>query len=200
MLRDVTGAGRRQLVDVDEETLLSIARIEGEHPMVDVLLDALAPVARSQSPAGRSSVEAGFNPLGLRVVVDVLDDDAPLSVHIAGADRASVENVTGADVALISNPVALIEWISVVERVVEVVLFDIGDTVDQVVSGLISNFGVLLDDQRIVLDGVLFYKTPHFNSFNYIIVVIIVYLDLLFGIFVILEAESSIGAVDALGW
>lgn len=115
MLRDVTGACRRKLVDVDEETLLRIARIEGEHAMVYVLLDALAAVARSQSPAGRSSVEAGFNTLGLCVVVDVLDDDAPLSVHIAGADRASVEHVTGTDVALISNPVALIERISVVE-------------------------------------------------------------------------------------
>ena len=48
---DVARTGRWQLVDVDEETSLGITRIEGEHTVVDVLLDAGAAMARSQSTA-----------------------------------------------------------------------------------------------------------------------------------------------------
>ena len=39
---NVARAGRRQLVDVDEETFAMIAGVEGEDAMVDVLLDAFA--------------------------------------------------------------------------------------------------------------------------------------------------------------
>lgn len=49
--RNVAGAGRWQLVDVNEETSLSITRIKREHTVVDVLLNAGAAVARCQGTA-----------------------------------------------------------------------------------------------------------------------------------------------------
>ena len=41
----MTGTSGRQFVNVDEETSVRIAGIEGQHAMVDVLLQALAFVA-----------------------------------------------------------------------------------------------------------------------------------------------------------
>lgn len=75
-----------------------------------------------------------------------MDDDAPLAVDVLGADWAGVGDLTGADETLTTDPVALIELLAVVERVVEFLLLDFGDAVDQVVSRLIGHIGVFLHD------------------------------------------------------
>ena len=59
MLCDVAGASRCELEDVDENALVRVAGIEGQHPMVDVLLRALALVARSQKSASGIREKAG---------------------------------------------------------------------------------------------------------------------------------------------
>ena len=152
---DAARAGRRQLVDVDEQALVRVARVEREHPVVHVLLDALALVARCQSAARSSGEQAGLHALGLRVVRNVLHDDAPLAVDVLGADRAGVQDLARADVAFAADPVALVERLAVVERVVKVLLLERCHAIDQVVGRLVSHFGVFLQDERVVLDGVL---------------------------------------------
>ena len=62
MLCDVAGASRCELEDVDENALVRVAGIEGQHPMVDVLLRALALVARSQKSASGIREKAGLEP------------------------------------------------------------------------------------------------------------------------------------------
>merc|ERR1719341_2237631 len=83
-LGDVAGACAGQLVGVNEEAPVGVARVDGEHPVVDVLLGALRLVARSQQPTGAVGGQAGLQPGCLSVVVVA---------------------VRGAKVALGSNPV-----------------------------------------------------------------------------------------------
>ena len=131
---NVARAGRWQLVDVDEETPLRIARVEGEHAVVDVLLDAGAAIARSQCAASGFGEQTGLDALGLRVVMDVLDDNSPFAQDVGGADWAGVFDVAGADETFTADPVALVELLSVVLTVVKVVLSQRSQTIDQIVS------------------------------------------------------------------
>ena len=62
MLRQVTRARRRELEDVDEDAFVRVARVEGQHPVVDVLLGALGLVAGGEESAGRVRVKAGLEP------------------------------------------------------------------------------------------------------------------------------------------
>jgi hypothetical protein len=151
----VTRAGRGQLVDVDEEALVRIARVEGQHAVVDVFLDALALVARCQGAARSAREQTGLHSLGLRVVGHVLDDNTPFSLDVDGAHRSGVQHLGRADVALTADPVALLERRAVVVGVVESALLDGGQSVDSVVSRLVGNVGVFLQNQRVVFDGVL---------------------------------------------
>jgi hypothetical protein len=48
MLSYMARTGRGKLEDVDENALVRVARIEGQHPVVDVLLGTLGLVARGQ--------------------------------------------------------------------------------------------------------------------------------------------------------
>lgn len=117
-------ASRRQLVNVDENSLLRIAWIEGKHALVDIFLQAFALIARCQSAARRAGKQASLGPLGLGVSgpCDFLNDNAPLSIGIHRADRASVQDIAGADVSFTTDPVALLEGVAVVLGVVEVFL------------------------------------------------------------------------------
>ena len=127
---DMTGASRGQLVNVDEETSLSVAGIERQHAVVHVFLQALAPVARSQRAASGFWEKASLQSLGLGVVGHFLDDDTPFTVDVLGADGTGVGDVAGADESLATDPVALIELFAVVERIVEFLFLLFGDSVD----------------------------------------------------------------------
>ena len=100
---------------------MGIARIEGKHPLVDEFLDTSAAVTRSQSTARCAREQTGFDALGLGVIGDILDNNAPFSIDVLGAEWAGVLDTTGADVAFFTNPVALLEWISVVQGIIEMV-------------------------------------------------------------------------------
>merc|ERR1739844_633168 len=87
---DVTGAGTGELVGVDEESSVGITGVQGEHPVVDVLLGTLGLVAGGQQSAGAVGEQTGLQSGGLGVVVvpiavalrDVLEDDPPVTLHI----------------------------------------------------------------------------------------------------------------------
>ena len=143
---DAARAGRWQLVNVDEQTFAGIARVEGEHAVVDVLLEALAVVARGQSAASGFGEQAGLDALGLSVVSDFLDDDAPFAVDVLGADRAGVSDAAGADETFTADPVALVELLAVVERVIEFLFLLLGHAINQIVGRLVGNIGVFLQD------------------------------------------------------
>lgn len=191
-------AGRRQLEGVDEQTLVGVTRIEGEHPVVDVLLDALALVARGQGAASGFGEQAALNALGLGVVSDVLDNNAPFAVDVLGAEGAGVLDVARADEAFAANPVALVELFAVVERVVELLFLDLGDTVNEVVGGLVGNIGVLLQDERVVVDGVLFEATKVY-SIHFAASQSESYLDVVGGVLVVAEAPWQSRVLSALG-
>ena len=131
--------------------------------MVDVLLRALAVITGRQQAAGRVRGEARLQTSGLRVVVvpvavvlgDVLQDDAPVALHIDGAADLGVVDLRRAQVALWTGPVAQVEWgrtlgsagvVSVVERLLLVA----GQVLDQIVSALVGHVAVLLEE-----DGIL---------------------------------------------
>ena len=165
MLRQVTRTRRRELEDVDEDALVWIAGVEGQHPVVDVLLGALGLVTRSQEPASRVGGPASLQPGGLGVVVlsvtvllgDVLQDDSPEAFDVYGAADLGVVDVRGAQVALGSDPVGGVIGRgslggSGVVAIVERVLLVLGDVLDQVVGALIGHVGVLLQEDGVVTD------------------------------------------------
>ena len=106
--------GRREFENVNKKTLVCVAGVEGEHAVVDVLLNAFALIARSQSAARSASEEASLDALGLGVISDILDDDAPFTIDVLSANWASVEDVTGANVTLSADPVALLKCATVI--------------------------------------------------------------------------------------
>jgi hypothetical protein len=163
--RDVTGAGTGQLVGVDEESSVGITGVEGEHPVVDILLGTLGLVAGGQQSAGAVGEQTGLQSGGLGVVVvtvavalgDVLEDDPPVTLHIDGPGDLGVVNIGGTKVTLGSDPVSgvvlagSLAGASVV-AVVEMLLLRLGDLIHQVVSTLVSNVGVLLQEERVLAD------------------------------------------------
>lgn len=159
---DVARAGRFQLVRVDEESLVGVAWIKGQHAVVDVLLKAFAVVARRQSAAGGFGEQAGFDALCLRVVGHVLDDDTPFAIDVLGAKGTGVLDVGRADESFSADPVALVKLFAVVERIVEFLFLLLGDAIDQIVGRLVSHIGVFLQHKRVVVDGVLLqHATQH---------------------------------------
>lgn len=154
---NVTRASRWQLVNVDEDSFLRIARIEGKHPLINVLLQTLAVIARSQSAASGTREQARFDALSLSVSGpgDFLDDDAPFSIGVHGSEWASIQNVTWADVTFTTDPVSLLERLSVVLGVIEMFLRQGSQSIDQVVGRLVGNVGVLLQHQQVIIDGIL---------------------------------------------
>lgn len=82
--------------------------------MVNVLLNALAPVARSQCAARRSVEQACFHALSLSVVGDVLDDNTPFIVDVLCTLRTGIQNLAWANVTLATYPVTLIESVAFV--------------------------------------------------------------------------------------
>lgn len=110
MLRQVTRARRRELEDVDEDALVGVAGVEGQHPVVHVLLGALGLIAGCKKSTSGVRVEAGLKPSGLRILLDAVDDGPPLTVHVPGALRGGVDDLRWAEVALRSDPVGGIIW------------------------------------------------------------------------------------------
>jgi len=163
--RDVTGAGTGQLVGVDEESSVGITGVEGEHPVVDILLGTLGLVAGGQQSAGAVREQTGLQSGGLGVVVvtvavslrDVLQDDPPVTLNIDGPGDLGVVNIGGTKVTLGSDPVSGVVLAgslagSSVVAVVEMFLLRLGDPIHQVVSTLVSNVGVLLQEERVLAD------------------------------------------------
>jgi len=161
----VTGAGAGELVGVDEESSVGITGVDREHPVVDVLLGALGLVAGGEEPAGAVREQAGLQPGGLGVVVvtvavtlrDVLQDDPPVTLNIDSPGDLGVVNVGGTEVALRSDPVAGIVLAgslagSGVVGVVEGLLLWLGDHLHEVVSALVSDVSVLLQEESVLAD------------------------------------------------
>ena len=154
----MAAAGGRQPVDVDEEALVRVARVVGEHAVVDVLLGALALVAGRQGATRGVRVQARLQPRRLRVVVDVVDDHPPFAGHVLGAARLAVNDVTGADVAGRAGPVGhVVRAVALrgarVEGVVEGGLLVGAQAGHQVVGRLAADVGVLLGEQLVLRDG-----------------------------------------------
>ena len=191
-LGDVAGACTGQLVGVNEEASVGVAGVDGEHPVVDVLLGALGLVAGSQQPAGTVGGEAGLEPGGLGVVVvavavalgDVLKDDPPVALNIHCSGDLGVVDVGGAKVTLRSNPVG-----GVIRRgalggtavvlVVKCFFLLLGDVLDQVVGGLVSNVSILLQEESILRDLVG---------------------DIVCGILRVRDTVGKVAALGTLGW
>ena len=154
---NVARTGRRQLVDVNEDSLLGIAGIEGKHPLVNVLLQTFAAVARGQGTTGCTREQASFDAMGLGVSGpgDFLDDDPPFSIDIHCPKWASINDIAWADVSLVTRPVAFLEEFAFVVGVVEVFLSQRGQSIDQIVGRLIGKICVFLQHQPVVIDGVL---------------------------------------------
>ena len=163
--REVAGAGAGELVGVDEEASVGVTGVHREHPVVDVLLGALRLVAGGQQPAGAVREQAGLQPGGLGVVVvtvavslgDVLEDDPPVALNIDGPCDLGVVHVGGTEVALGSDPVGSVVLAgslagSGVVRVVEALLLRLGDHLHEVVSTLVSDVGVLLQEESVLAD------------------------------------------------
>ena len=120
----MTRARRWQFVNVNENSLLNVTRIEGQHTLVDVFLHAFATVARSQCAASGSGEQTTFDALSLRVSRpgDVLNDGPPFTVNIQSAQRTAVVDIAGADVSFLANPVAFIKGLALVCGIVKVFL------------------------------------------------------------------------------
>lgn len=116
--------GRWQLVDVDENPFLDIARIERKHTLVNVFLEAFAAMAWSQSAARGAREQTFLYALSLGVAWpgNILNNDAPFTFDIYGAERTSVKHVTRANVSFITDPVTLFKGVAVVVRIAKMLL------------------------------------------------------------------------------
>ena len=117
----MTRASRWQLVNVDEDSLLRIAGIEGEHPLVNVFLETFAAETWGQSATRDTREQTSFDALSLGVTGpgDFLYNDTPFSFNIHSASGTAVNDVTRADVAFTAHPVALLVEFAFVVRVIE---------------------------------------------------------------------------------
>jgi len=157
LLRNVTGAGTWKFVGINEESSVRVTRVYREHPVVDILLGTLALVAGSQQAASRVRVLTSLKTGGLCVVVvsititlrNVLQDDSPVALNIDSSGDLGIVYITGTKITLRSDPVGGIigrgslASTSVV-RVVKPFLLGLGDVLDQIISRLVSNVGILL--------------------------------------------------------
>ena len=163
--RDMAGASAGKLVGVNEESSVGITGVEGEHPVVDILLGTLGLVAGGQQSAGTVREQAGLQSGGLGVVVvtvsislrDVLQDDPPVTLNIDSPGDLGVVNIGGTKVTLGSDPVSGVVLAgslagSSVVAVVEVLLLRLGDHLHEVVSTLVSDVGVLLQEESVLAD------------------------------------------------
>ena len=83
-LGNMARASRGEFEDVDEQALVGVTGVIGQHPLVDVLLSTLALVAGSQKTASRVRRQTSLQPGGLSVVMSI-DNDPPVSVDIPGS-------------------------------------------------------------------------------------------------------------------
>ena len=163
LLRNVARASRWELVGVDEEPSVWVTRVDRHHPVVDVLLGALALVAWSQETAGRVWSLASFQASSLSVVVmsitvffgDMLQNDSPVSFDVHGSPDLGIVDVRWAKVAFWTDPVAGIvgRWTlgsTSVVGVIESVLLVLGNVLNQIISRLVSHIRVLLEEDRIL--------------------------------------------------
>ena len=104
--------------------------------MDGVLLKALAEVARGQRTASGFREQASLGPLSLGVSWPsvVLDNDAPFTGRILGAQGTRVSHVAWADETFTTNPVALVELLAVVERIIEFLFLFFADAIHQIVG------------------------------------------------------------------
>lgn len=178
----MAGTSRRQLVDVDEETLVGITGIVGEEAVVDRLLGAVTLVAGSKGAASSLREQTSLQTGRLGVVVNVVDNDTPLALHIQGTLGHGIDDVRGADVTLGTTPVGGVvgrvpSGGTSVVGVVEGLFLLLGHHVDQVISRLVSHISVLLGEEMISTDGTL---------------------DLILGVLSVLQAVGE-GGVDCAG-
>jgi len=128
--------------------------------VVDRLLGAVALVAGSKSTAGSLWEQAGLKTGSLRVVVDIIDNDAPFSLNILSTLGGGIDNIRGADVAFWTGPVGDIvgrvtSGGTSVVGVVKGFLLVLGDHVNEIISRLISNISILLSEEVVSADGSL---------------------------------------------
>jgi len=161
MARTSTG----KLVCINEESSVRITGVQRQHSVVDKLLCALGLVAGGQESAGTVREQTGLQSGGLGVVVvtiavtirDMLEDDSPVALNIDGAGDLGVVNIRGAEIALRSNPVGsvILAWslgCSSVVAVVEMFLLRLGNAINKVISRLVSNVSILLEEESILGD------------------------------------------------
>jgi hypothetical protein len=131
---DVAGTIRREFVNVNEQSSAGITRIEGQQALVAVLLQAATLVARHKSAARSAVDQARLNPLGLRDIVDVLDDDSPLAHRIDRTHWPAVNNFGRTyEASSGTHPVAFVVRVAVVQGIVEILLIFV-KTFDQRLS------------------------------------------------------------------
>jgi len=190
--RDMARASAWKLVGVNEESSVWITGVQGEHSVVDKLLGALGLVARGKESAGTVREQASLQPGGLGVVVvtvsitirNVLEDDSPVTLNIDSSGDLGVVNVAWAEISLGSDPVAgvVFAWSfasSGVVVVVKVFLLRFGNSVDKIISALVSNVSVLLQEESVLAD-----LGGHVIG----------------GVFLVHHAVGKVGALGTLGW
>lgn len=149
---NVARASRRQLVSINEKSTVRVTGVIREHPVVHVFLGTFGAIARSQESAGRVRGQASFQTGGLSVVVmaivvtlgDVLQDDTPEAFDVQGTVNLDIVHLTGAQVALRSNPMACVIRTRALRSSSVVVVIKMGllwsqNLVNEIISRLVSN-------------------------------------------------------------
>jgi len=191
LLGNMARTSRWQLVGIDKKSTVRIARVQGKHTVVNVLLSTLGLVTRGQKSASRVGGQASFQTSGLSVVVvtirvvlrNVLQNHAPVPFNIDGPLDLAVHDLGGAQVALGADPVAGIIrrgslGSSSVVLVVKSGFLVSGDVFNQIIGALVGHVAVLLEEDGVLRDLVG---------------------DVVVGVFGVLEAVGKVG-VKGAGW
>ena len=121
---NVARASRWQLVNIDEDSLVGIARIERKHALINIFLETFAVKTRSQSATRGAGERTSFDALSLGVSGPghFLDNNAPFSIDIHCSNRTAVNDIAGADVSFFTRPVSLLKEFAFVIGVVKMCL------------------------------------------------------------------------------
>ncbi len=141
----VAGTGGGQAEALDGEGQVLVVRVVDEEAVVDGLLQTLCLVAlgheRAVRAGGGALLHAGGLAQQLVVSLDVVDDDAPLAVHVDGAQWLDVLGLGGAQVGLLHD---ILQAVNGVLGVGEHILVQLLHGVIIVLDGLLNLVGGVL--------------------------------------------------------
>ena len=104
LLRNMTRASWWEFEDINEQSFVGITGVVSQHSVVNKFLGALALVAWSQQPACRVWSQACFHASSLRVIMNSIDNNSPVTIDITSSFWHGIFYIGWTQVSFWTNP------------------------------------------------------------------------------------------------